>query len=440
MLQAKACKVSQQWRDQRKKRSSLVSTLFKSVADSDVVWENFLPADYQDIIPRAFYPFPSAAALSKKELYYHPMTHFSLMVVLRAFSWKNLVERNASCLEKRSLQLLGVMETLLVLGLARLPWLQEATTRAGRCLCLCLRLRGEKLRVALLSKDTVEFCLCLTFQKGRFKERLQEHKVKSRIGRAEKEEMVETSEDIINNLERLPEGCISDILSLITSPADVCRSRLVSTLFKSAADSDALWEKFLPADYQDIISRAFYPFPSAAALSKKELYYRLCNEPLLIDGGLKSFQLEKSSGKKCIMLGAKELDSAWGDNPQHWYWRGYPGSRYAKVAELKWSCWLEIHGKLKTRLLSPKTFYAAYFVLKFKQDVYGFDNEHIKANVEVVVSLNLDPRRTPKCCKPLFGYFYNEELEDDEGGEVHMSVLQNESLGAKYYGLIVQGM
>ncbi|RZC63515.1 hypothetical protein C5167_025262 [Papaver somniferum] len=85
--------------------------------------------------------------------------------------------------------------------------------------------------------------------------------------RAEKEELVAKAD--INNLERLPEGCISDILSL-TTPADVCRSSLVSTLFKSAADSDAVWEKFLPADYQDIISRALHPFPPAAATSKKD--------------------------------------------------------------------------------------------------------------------------------------------------------------------------
>ncbi|XP_026420150.1 F-box protein PP2-B10-like [Papaver somniferum] len=288
--------------------------------------------------------------------------------------------------------------------------------------------------------------------------------------RAEKEEVVvEISEDIINNIERLPEGCISDILSL-TSPADACRSSLVSTLFKSAADSDALWEKFLPADYQDIISRAFYPFLSVAS-SKKELYYRLCDYPLLIDGGLKSFQLEKSSGKKCIMLGAKELGIAWGDTPRYWYWRGYPGSKFPKVAELKWVCWLEIRGKLDTRFLSPKTFYTAYLVLKFHERVvYGLDYQPIKAKVEVVgraggnSSLCNEERciyltanrehasRNPKLEGQYFarergdgwmevelGHFYNEESEDDEGGEVHMSVLETERLGAKY-GIIVQGM
>ncbi|KAI3952964.1 hypothetical protein MKX01_028656 [Papaver californicum] len=277
------------------------------------------------------------------------------------------------------------------------------------------------------------------------------------MGRAETEVVVVQKSEDINDLERLPEGCISDILSLITTPSDVCRSSLVSTLFKSAADSDVVWEKFLPPDYQEIISRAFYPFSPAAALSKKELYHRLCGDPLLIDDGLKSFQLEKYSGKKCIMLGAKELDIAWGDNPQHWYWRGYPGSRFPKVAELKWSCSLEIHGKVETRLLSPKTFYAAFLVVKFKQDVYGFDNEPIKTSIEVVgraggnSSVCSEERRiylSPNGGKGRYaarkrgdgwmevemGHFYN-----DEGGEVHMSVLENESLGAKY-GLIVQGM
>ncbi|KAI3952979.1 hypothetical protein MKX01_028671 [Papaver californicum] len=287
--------------------------------------------------------------------------------------------------------------------------------------------------------------------------------------RAEKEEEVDKSKDI-NNIERLPEGCISNILSL-TSPADVCRSSLVSTLFKSAADSDALWEKFLPADYQDIISRAFYPFSPDAALCKKELYYRLCDYQLLTDGGSKIFQLEKYSGKKCIMLGAKELGIAWGDNPQHWCWRGHPSSRFPKVAELQWVCWLDIHGKLDTRLLSPKTFYAAYLVLKFEEGFNGFEDEPIKAKVEVVGrsggnnSVCSEERRIylvanggehsppdPMLEGQYFarergdgwmevemGHFYNQEFEDDEGGEVHMSVRETERLGGKYC-LIVQGM
>ncbi|KAI3840610.1 hypothetical protein MKX03_004622 [Papaver bracteatum] len=303
--------------------------------------------------------------------------------------------------------------------------------------------------------------------------------------RAEKEELVEKSD--INNIQRLPEGCISDILSL-TTPPDVCRSSVVSTLFKSAADSDAVWEKFLPDDYQDIISRALRPVSSAATTSKKELYYRLCDDPLLIDGGSKCFQLEKSSGKKCIMLGAKELGIAWGDNPSHWRWKGYPGSRFPKVAELQWVCWLEIRGKLDTRLLSPNTIYAAYFVLKFKEGDNGFEDEPIKAKIEVfglagdndsvcseerVVYFDASGDNDSVCSEerlvyfdasgehspsdPILegqyvaqergdgwmevemGHFYNEGGPDNEGGEVHMSVLETERLQGKYC-LIIHGM
>ncbi|KAI3857284.1 hypothetical protein MKW92_033926 [Papaver armeniacum] len=265
----------------------------------------------------------------------------------------------------------------------------------------------------------------------------------------------------INNMERLPEGCISDILSL-TSPADVGRSSLVSTLFKSAADSDALWEKFLPPDYPEIISRAKLPLWLAAAPSKKELYHRLSGNPLLIDGGSKSFQLEKSSGKKCIMLGGKELGIAWGNDSRNWRWRRCPGSRFPKVAELEWVCWLDIHGKLKTRLLSPKTLYAAYLVLKFKEGAYRFNKLPVKARVEVVGRaggsssvcskerlIYLRPNgdggqhialeRGDGWMEVEIGYFYNEELEDDEGGEVLMSVLETERLWTKC-GIIVQGM
>ncbi|KAI3893777.1 hypothetical protein MKW92_048061 [Papaver armeniacum] len=224
--------------------------------------------------------------------------------------------------------------------------------------------------------------------------------------RAEKEEEMENSEDV-NNMERLPEGCISAILSL-TTPADVCRSSLVSTLFKSAADSDALWEKFLPANYQEIISRASNPISSAAAPSKKELYYRLSDDPLLIDDG--------------------------------------------NIIQL----------------LSPNTFYVAYLVLKLRDDASGFDDyEPIKAKVEVVgrdgdtsacskerliylcagdEHSSSDPLETEYFARERgdgwmeveMGHFFNEGGVR-EGGEVHMSVHETER-GVHKRGLIVQGM
>lgn len=81
---------------------------------------------------------------------------------------------------------------------------------------------------------------------------------------------------------KLPEGCVSKIL-LFTSPSEACKSSLVSPLFRAALESDAVWEKFLPDDYRNILSRLVHPMVFS---SKKELFLGLCL-PNLIDGGNK---------------------------------------------------------------------------------------------------------------------------------------------------------
>jgi hypothetical protein len=79
----------------------------------------------------------------------------------------------------------------------------------------------------------------------------------------------------------LPESCISAIFSF-TTPRDICRLSVVSKRFKSVAYSDFLWNKFLPKECSQIVSRAGLPIST----SKRELYARLVNS-ILIDGGTK---------------------------------------------------------------------------------------------------------------------------------------------------------
>ncbi|KAF8392041.1 hypothetical protein HHK36_022381 [Tetracentron sinense] len=211
----------------------------------------------------------------------------------------------------------------------------------------------------------------------------------------------------------LPDECITNIISrTLTSPGDACRSSLVSSIFKSIADSDLVWEKFLPSDLKEIISRSVSPVVSS---SKKELFLRLCNHPILIDDGKKardcakeicskdlsrsaiyysscmlsfpeiqmlvfaskqSFSIEKWSGGKCYMVAARELTIIWGDTPVYW--------RFSDVAELLDVCWLEIHGKMDTRMLSMKTTYAAYLVFKFRESTYGFSCQPVEVSVRLV--------------------------------------------------------
>ncbi|KAB5513812.1 hypothetical protein DKX38_027718 [Salix brachista] len=239
-------------------------------------------------------------------------------------------------------------------------------------------------------------------------------------------------------LNELPEGCIANALSF-TTPLDVARLAAVSPMFKSAAISNVVWERFLPSDVEHILSTS----PAGSLLlesvsSKRELYFSLCDNPVLVDNGRRvfagpfdseaifysliktervlkfpknlavnngtrlshwrdeneslcgtgkeSFSLEKKSGKKRYMLSAMDLVITWSHTPRYWKWNSNPASRFPEVAELITVCWLEIRGKINTSMLSPSILYTANLVFKFSIEAYGLDDQP----VEVAMKLDGD--------------------------------------------------
>lgn len=108
---------------------------------------------------------------------------------------------------------------------------------------------------------------------------------KTSITSQEKKKEVRREKSKKMEIGQLPEECISHIISF-TSARDACRSSLVSPLFRSAADSDVVWEKFLPSDYKDFISQSvLIPETTLNAMRKKRLYFHLCNNPITIGNG-----------------------------------------------------------------------------------------------------------------------------------------------------------
>ncbi|XP_031097355.1 F-box protein PP2-B10-like [Ipomoea triloba] len=177
---------------------------------------------------------------------------------------------------------------------------------------------------------------------------------------------------------RLPEACVAEIISF-TSPEDAARSSLVSAGFKSAADSDVVWDKFLPSDYQSIISRSLPPIVYA---TKKDLYFNLCHSPILLDQGKLRFFVDKRSGKKCYMLGATQIIS-WGDSTSlHMEWTSPTDSRFSEVANIISAIFLDIRARIQTQMLSPATTYAAYLVFRVGTRYHGL--EAAKATVRFV--------------------------------------------------------
>nr|GEY04370.1 hypothetical protein [Tanacetum cinerariifolium] len=97
--------------------------------------------------------------------------------------------------------------------------------------------------------------------------------------------------DTAASISVLPEGCISNILSL-TSPRDASRAAAISKTFNTAADSDFVWDQFLPPDYRQLIARAVAPVD---IISKKTLYMYLSHSHVLLDRGTLGLKLDKDS-------------------------------------------------------------------------------------------------------------------------------------------------
>lgn len=57
--------------------------------------------------------------------------------------------------------------------------------------------------------------------------------------------------------------------------------------------------------------------------------------------------------------------------------------RFAEVAVLRSTHWLEIEGKIKTEMLSPNSIYGAYLIIKITHRAYGFDSVAAEVSVEV---------------------------------------------------------
>ncbi|KAL2469129.1 F-box protein PP2-B15 [Forsythia ovata] len=179
-------------------------------------------------------------------------------------------------------------------------------------------------------------------------------------------------------IQDLPEDCLAHIIAF-TTPRDACQSMLVSTMFRNSAESDFVWNKFLPYDYRDIISKLVYPIEFS---SKRDLFFKL-STPLLIDGGNKTFAIDKFTNKKCYMLSARELSIAWGSHPLYWCWKRLLQSRFLKGVELIMVCSLQILGTINTRMLSTNTTYGAYLVVKLADRAFGLDSLPSEISIEV---------------------------------------------------------
>ncbi|XP_058780606.1 putative F-box protein PP2-B12 [Vicia villosa] len=227
--------------------------------------------------------------------------------------------------------------------------------------------------------------------------------------------------------ETLPEGCIATILSH-TTPIDACRLSLVSKTFRSAADSDTVWNKFLQSD-TPFMNYIFSHSSTLANLpTKKALYMSLCDCPLIIRYGQKSFQLVRKNGKRCFMLAARYLHFFWSFPNEYLEWTSEPDSRFPEIAKLRNVSMLKIYGMINTITLSSSTWYEVYVVFK-KTDIWVVEHEPVEFLVgiqgynNVSVDRNLEWQypsvRSDGWLEIKMGEFFNLRHED-----LHMYVYE----------------
>ncbi|XAR62773.1 hypothetical protein NMG60_11017644, partial [Bertholletia excelsa] len=239
-----------------------------------------------------------------------------------------------------------------------------------------------------------------------------------------------------------------------TSPRDVCRLSLTSSVFRSAARSELVWERFLQPDLDAIISNSVAPVQFA---SKKDLFFLLSDSHILLQGGTMSFSLHKGTGKKCYMLGATELSFGRVNSGCD----TCPESRCLVVIKYSPGDHIDgIEGKMETHMLSPNTFYAAYFVFKLlgdkseyypvsatvkfikgrHADVYDINRAYITSESSIYTPMKqygqLARERKDGWMEIEMGGFFNGEGAD---GEVEMLLKGSRALRSSST-LIVQGI
>ncbi|KAL2468628.1 F-box protein PP2-B15 [Forsythia ovata] len=217
----------------------------------------------------------------------------------------------------------------------------------------------------------------------------------------------------------LPEDCLARVIAF-TTPRKACQSSIVSTMFRNSIESDFVWEKFLPCDYRDIMSKLVSPLMEFS--SKKDLFFKL-SSPQLIDGGNKTFAIDKSTNKKCYMLSARELSITWASNPLSWSWKPLLHSRFSQGVELIMVCWLEICGKISTRMLSENTTYGAYLVVKLANRAFGLDFLPSEVSIEVgdYKSTGITYLRGGSECKKqdLEHYYAQHKIDESRSSKIY---------------------
>ncbi|KAF8011363.1 hypothetical protein BT93_J1843 [Corymbia citriodora subsp. variegata] len=145
------------------------------------------------------------------------------------------------------------------------------------------------------------------------------------------------------------------------------------------------------------------------------------------------YWVDKDLNKSCLMVLAKGLHIVWGDSSEYWTWREEEESCYSvnkkvHIADLVNVCWLEINGKCKTIMLSPRTTYEVTVAIKMSNESQGWQapvnlSLSLPNGSKQVRSERLDRLEKEKWIPISIGKF---ETTPKTIGEISFSLMQTE--------------
>ncbi|XP_010927099.1 uncharacterized protein PHLOEM PROTEIN 2-LIKE A4 [Elaeis guineensis] len=88
---------------------------------------------------------------------------------------------------------------------------------------------------------------------------------------------------------------------------------------------------------------------------------------------------------KLVHFPARALDITWGNDTRFWQWvdlkEDKPSTKFPEGAELIQVNWVEVKGTLAADKLSRSTTYEVLYIIKFKDDAFGWHSSHITFQV-----------------------------------------------------------
>ncbi|KAL3735212.1 hypothetical protein ACJRO7_024362 [Eucalyptus globulus] len=143
-----------------------------------------------------------------------------------------------------------------------------------------------------------------------------------------------------------------------------------------------------PHNYVAIVKDSVVPIETS---SLDKLCDQLYNG-VVLQGGKRKYWVDRDLNKNCFMLFARELAITWGHDPRYWEWKTVNESGVdIEVAELRSVCSLEISGKFRTIVLSPKTSYEVSLLASMTESRQGWD---VPVNISITLPDKLSRRHT----------------------------------------------